>query len=162
MKLMVIRVAGVLFMLGGVFLYALLAEVDTVSCDRATDVCVVTRGATLRGSTQSFAVADLTGAELETEAPQNRRSKTVNSRVVLQTKKGPVAFMQWFTNVAPGEMAEQVAAVNRYAATPSTARLDLQHSERVGGLVGGGVLLLGGLGLVVSSVLLKPILSRAP
>ena len=54
-----------------------------------------------------------------------------------------------------------MAAVNRYVATPSVTRLDLRYAERFNALFGGGMLLFGGLALLVSSVFLKPILSRA-
>ena len=44
--------------------YGLVAEVDTVSCDRDTGLCTVTLAKLDRKITQSFPVEDLTGAAL--------------------------------------------------------------------------------------------------
>jgi hypothetical protein len=119
--------------LSGGSCYSLIAEVDTASCDRDTGGCEVKRAKVYRTSTQSFPVAELTGADLRPlpgpEPDDNTSDSTV--RVVLLTKKQPVAFMTYASAFGLSGMEADVNAVTRYVANPGVKRLDLRRDNRM-------------------------------
>jgi hypothetical protein len=113
--------------------YSLIAEVDSVSCDRDAGGCEVTRVKVYRTSTQSFPVAELTGADLRPipgpEPDDNTADMTV--RVVILTDKQPIPFMTYASAFGLSGMEADVNAVSRYVASPSVKRLDLRRDNRM-------------------------------
>jgi hypothetical protein len=113
--------------------YGLVAEVDTAACDRDAGQCTVTLAKVGRTTTQSFPVAELTGAALRPlpgpEPNDNTQNMTV--RVVLLKNGQPVPFMTYASAFGLSGMEADVNAVTRYVASPSVKRLDLRRDNRM-------------------------------
>jgi len=112
--------------------YALIAEVDTASCDRGTGSCTVTLAKLDRKITQSFPVEDLTGADLRPLPGPEPDDDTVDMtvRVVLLKKGQPVPFMTYASAFGLSGMEANVNEVRRYVANTSVRRLDLRRDNR--------------------------------
>jgi hypothetical protein len=118
----------------GVTCYSLGAEVDTLLCDRTTDVCTLTRSEVVNlaehayPNVQQFPLHALTGAELGVSRSSGRSSGT-SASLVLRTKDGPIKFMDVALSTA--DIEEQVADINRFLATPSMPRLSERRDNHV-------------------------------
>lgn len=134
--------------------YFLVAEVDSLSCDRSVQTCTVTHRKVYRAASQSFRVADLTGAEVA-ELPSAKPRKgddPAGMRVVVLTSQGSIPLMNHGTGIGLAEMEEEAAAIRRFAADPSAPRLEVEHRNRRVALAaaafafvfGGAVLLVSG------------------
>ena len=111
--------------------YFLVAEVDSLSCDRDRPTCTVTHRKIYRSASQSFRVADLTGAELA-ELPSTRArdgDDVPGVRVVILTSEGSIPLMNHATGLGVSAMGEQVAAIRRFATDPSARRLEVRHQN---------------------------------
>jgi hypothetical protein len=116
--------------------YCLVAEVDTLTCDRSADVCTVTRAKPLGATTQSFAVEDLKGAEVGSGGkPGGTAKPSTGKRVLFITKQETIPFMNYTTDLAKAEMEEQAAAVARYVASPTTRHLEFRRDNRTSSLL---------------------------
>ena len=116
--------------------YCLVAEVDTLTCDRTAGVCRVTRAKPLGATTQSFAVEDLMGAELGSGwKPGGTGKPSKGTRVLLLTKQESIPFMSYTTELGRAEMDDQVAAVRRFVASPTTPRLEIRRDNRASSLL---------------------------
>lgn len=117
--------------------YCLVAEVDTLTCDRGAGVCTLTRAKPIGATTQSFAVEDLKGAELGAgwKSGSSSSKPSTGTRVLLITKQETIPFMGYTTDLARAEMKEQVAAVQRYVSSPTTRRLEIRRDNRTSTLL---------------------------
>lgn len=116
--------------------YCLVAEVDTLKCDRSAGVCTVTRTKPLGATTQSFAVEDLKGAELGSGwKPGGTAKPSKGKRILLITKRESIPFMNYTTELSMREMEEQVAAVRRYVASATTQRVEIRRDNRTSSLL---------------------------
>jgi hypothetical protein len=148
---------AVLMALLGAGCYALIAEVDTASCDRDVGTCTVTLAKLHRTSTQSFPVDELTGADLQSLPGPPPDDNTVDTtvRVVILTKQRPVPFMTYASAFGLAGMEADVNAVSSYAATSSVKRLDLRRDNRVYAALAASVPLLASAALLLFAVRLK-------
>lgn len=134
--------------------YFLVAEVDSLSCDRGTSSCTVTHRKIYRTASQSFPVADLTGADLA-ELPSTRTRNAEDGtgvRVVILTSRGSIPLMNHATGLGVQEMGEQVAAIRGFAANPSATRLDVEHRN------GAVALAVAAFGFVIGGAILLAVL----
>ncbi len=124
-----------LLLSGGCFCFV--AEVDTLTCDRSAGVCTLTRAKPLRATTLSFAVEDLKGAEVGSgwKSSYSSSKPSTGKRVLLITKQETIPFMSYTTDLAKAEMKDQVAAVERYVASPTTRRLEIRRDNRTSTLL---------------------------
>jgi hypothetical protein len=126
-----IKWAGLL--LFTVLCYFLVAEVDSLSCDRDTSSCIVTHRKIYRTASQSFAVDDLTGADLaELPSTRSRNAEDVPGvRVVILTSRGSIPLMNHATGLGIQTMGEEVAAIRAFAKNASARRLEVEHRNGV-------------------------------
>jgi hypothetical protein len=112
----------------GVGLYALIAEVDHLSCDRAADTCTLRQEKPHGSTTSSFPARSLRGAEVR-GASTGKRSTA--RRVVLLTEAGPVSLMGYATGVGIGGMEEIAAEVRAFVSDPGRPSLDVRRDNRL-------------------------------
>lgn len=115
--------------LWGVSCYSVMAEVDTLLCDRTTDVCTLIYRRARSARVQEFPLHGLTGAELRLS--RSARERNFSATVVLLTEDGPIPFMTYSSGFGKSEMRRQVTEVERFLATPSMQRLQLRLDNRV-------------------------------
>jgi hypothetical protein len=109
--------------------YFLVSEVDSLTCDRDRGTCTVAHRKLYRSLSQSFPVADLTGAELAEYARDD--DAATSHRVVISTRQGPIPLMNHGTGLGVSKMADEVAAIQRFAADPSIKHLEVEHRNRL-------------------------------
>src|SRR5512138_3311134 len=118
------RVLAAFLFLASPGCFVLVSEVDIADCDRGSGACSVTQPKVYGEKRAAFSVADLTGAELAPlPAVGSRQGRKPGMRVVFLTRTGTVPFMRYSTDIAKGEMREQVEAVTRFVATPTERTL---------------------------------------
>ena len=140
------------FLLGG-GCYCLVAEVDTLTCDRSAGVCTASRTTPLRATTQSFAVEDLKGAELGSGwKPGGTGKPSKGKRILLTTNGEPIPFMGYTTELSMREMEEQAAEVRRYVASATTRRLEIRRDNRTSSLLIAAIPFGLGVALLVSVI----------
>lgn len=127
------RLKWIAVLLVAATVYFLVAEVDSLSCDRGRGTCTVTHRKIYRSASQSFRIADMTGAELA-ELPSTG-SEDANEgrglRVVVLTREGPIPLMNHATGIGVAEMEEQAAAIRGFAADPSAKSLTVEHANHL-------------------------------
>lgn len=117
---------------------ALLLERDALSCDRGAGTCRVTRRRLYRTFERSFPVSDLEGAELA-EMPGRDSERTRGRRIVILTRQEQIPLMGYSSSLLTEAMKRDVAAISRYATTPSETRLDIRYNSGVVALIAGAV-----------------------
>ncbi len=120
---------AVVFFLASGGCYSLIAEVDTLQCDRETGFCTLRQSKVFGTTMESFAVEELKGAELGRVGDDSEPSTA--RRLVLITTKGPVPFMNYATDLSMAEMEEQVGAVARYLGSETERRLEFARDNRL-------------------------------
>jgi hypothetical protein len=109
--------------------YFLVAEVDTLTCDRASGACTVAHRKIYRSLSKSFPVSDLLGAEVAEFARDD--DEATSHRVVISTRQGPIPLMNHGTGIGVSKMADEVAAIRRFASDVSIRRLEVEHRNRL-------------------------------
>jgi hypothetical protein len=120
-------------LLVAVVAFFLMAEVDSLSCDRDGGTCTVAHRKIYRSAAHSFKVEDLIGACLA-ELPRTKplqAEDTAGIRVVILTRRGILPLMNHATGLGIATMEEQADAVRRFVSDTSARRLEVEHTNGV-------------------------------
>lgn len=127
------RMKSIGLLLVAATVYFLVAEVDSLTCDRdETRTCTIGHRKIYRSTGQSFAVAELTGARVE-EYPRMKPRKgddPPGMYIVVQTTKGPVPLMNHASGLGVSEMEDQARQISRFATDVTLTELEIEHTNR--------------------------------
>jgi hypothetical protein len=127
------RCVGLLFVIGGLCVaYLVFPTLVILRCDRTQNVCSLEQYNLFRSQVTHIPLQDMTAARLETvPAERNFAGSGTTYRILIDTRKGPVAFTSYSIGTLDSEKEEIVPRINAYLKNSRVSTLEVVEDERL-------------------------------